>query len=82
MLTEEMIEHAKQLIICYVVNKLSEKFEKDENEILNNFMLSETYRLLEDSETHLYCRDCHNILDMYECELNNDYNNFDRILAY
>lgn len=75
-MTKATIKMAKQVITAYIINQMHEDTGEDPNTIYLSFLQSQTYTLLQDTETHLYCTGCATVLKLFQAELAGDQQKF------
>jgi len=68
-LTDELIQGAVNSITGFIVNYVSEKQGKPIDEVIERFIASETYALLNDKNTGLYWDSIPATIDMFLAEL-------------
>jgi len=68
-LTDELIQGAVNSITGFIVNYVSEKQGKPIDEVMERFIASKTYALLNDKMTGLYWDSIPTTIDMFLAEL-------------
>lgn len=67
-ISKDRLDYTVDALISMVVTELAEELKKDDKEILEDFLVSNTGKALYDSETKLWCNGPSYIADMYKDE--------------
>ena len=67
-ISKDRLDYTVDALKSLVVTELAEELKKDDKEILEDFLVSNTGKALYDSETKLWCNGPSYIADMYKDE--------------